>query len=137
MKTTEITPQIIEQLGLTPEEYDRIKSVLKREPNINELGVLGWVANVGAVVVGVILIVFCLGIFVSGQGGLVYGVSSIEGHGKYKISQLFHHGRKRVVRLLIINVIKGVAVALLLYLTGLMIHFVGGYGVFSKEGRGK
>ncbi|MBP9733844.1 MAG: phosphoribosylformylglycinamidine synthase subunit PurL [Candidatus Omnitrophica bacterium] len=35
----EITPDVISKLGLTPGEYDRIKGVLKREPNINELGV--------------------------------------------------------------------------------------------------
>jgi len=34
-----ISPDVISKLGLTPGEYDRIKGVLKREPNINELGV--------------------------------------------------------------------------------------------------
>lgn len=38
-QTQEITPDVIAKLGLTPGEYDRIKNCLKREPNINELGV--------------------------------------------------------------------------------------------------
>jgi len=35
----EITPEVIRKLGLTPEEHERIKGVLGREPNITELGV--------------------------------------------------------------------------------------------------
>ena len=34
-----ITPEIIEQHGITPEEYERIKEILGREPNYTELGV--------------------------------------------------------------------------------------------------
>lgn len=34
-----ITPELINKHGLTPEEYDRIKSILGREPNFTELGV--------------------------------------------------------------------------------------------------
>ncbi|MEO6845951.1 MAG: phosphoribosylformylglycinamidine synthase subunit PurL [Chthoniobacterales bacterium] len=35
----EITPEIIDKHGITPEEYERIKEVLGREPNFTELGV--------------------------------------------------------------------------------------------------
>ncbi len=34
-----ITPELIAKHGLTPEEYDRIKGILGREPNFTELGV--------------------------------------------------------------------------------------------------
>ena len=34
-----ITPDIIEQHNLTPEEYDRIKRLLGREPSFTELGI--------------------------------------------------------------------------------------------------
>lgn len=34
----EITPQIVKEHGLKPEEYDRICSILGRKPNITELG---------------------------------------------------------------------------------------------------
>ena len=34
----EITPQIIKEHGLKPEEYDRILKILGRTPNITELG---------------------------------------------------------------------------------------------------
>src|SRR3954447_11184489 len=34
-----ITPEIVKQHGLTPEEYERIKNVLGREPNYTELGI--------------------------------------------------------------------------------------------------
>ena len=34
-----ITPEIVEQHNLTPEEYSRIKEILGREPNLTELGV--------------------------------------------------------------------------------------------------
>lgn len=36
---TKITPQLIEDHGLTNEEYKKIKSLLGREPNISELGI--------------------------------------------------------------------------------------------------
>lgn len=36
---TVITPEIIAKHGLTPEEYERIKGILGREPNFTELGV--------------------------------------------------------------------------------------------------
>ncbi|MBN1586319.1 MAG: phosphoribosylformylglycinamidine synthase subunit PurL [Candidatus Omnitrophica bacterium] len=38
MKTQTITPQIIKDHGLTPDEYERIVEILGREPNITELG---------------------------------------------------------------------------------------------------
>ncbi|MDD2710405.1 MAG: phosphoribosylformylglycinamidine synthase subunit PurL [Verrucomicrobiae bacterium] len=38
-KEPEITPQLIEKHGITPEEYERIRSILKREPNFTELGI--------------------------------------------------------------------------------------------------
>ena len=34
-----ITPALIEKHGLTPEEYERIKTILGREPNFTELGI--------------------------------------------------------------------------------------------------
>jgi len=39
MKASEITPEIVEQHGLAPDEYDRIKTLMGREPNLTELGV--------------------------------------------------------------------------------------------------
>ncbi|WP_416898312.1 MAG: phosphoribosylformylglycinamidine synthase subunit PurL [Minwuia sp.] len=35
----EITPEIVAEHGLTPEEYDRVVSAMGREPNITELGI--------------------------------------------------------------------------------------------------
>lgn len=35
----EITPEIIAEHGLTPEEYDRIVSAMGRTPNLTELGI--------------------------------------------------------------------------------------------------
>ncbi len=34
-----ITPEVIAKHGITPDEYERIKSILGREPNITELGI--------------------------------------------------------------------------------------------------
>src|ERR1700747_1830940 len=34
-----ITPALIKQHGITPEEFERIKSILGREPNYTELGI--------------------------------------------------------------------------------------------------
>ena len=34
-----ITPELIEEHGLTPEEYGRIQELLGREPNYTELGI--------------------------------------------------------------------------------------------------
>ena len=34
-----ITPEIVAKHGLSPEEYDRIKQILGREPNVTELGI--------------------------------------------------------------------------------------------------
>ncbi len=36
---TSITPEIVEQHGLKPEEYEKIKELMGREPNLTELGV--------------------------------------------------------------------------------------------------
>ena len=36
---TEITPEVIQQHGITPDEYERIKEIMGREPNYTELGV--------------------------------------------------------------------------------------------------
>ncbi|MGI8943210.1 MAG: phosphoribosylformylglycinamidine synthase subunit PurL [Qipengyuania sp.] len=36
---SEITPEIVEQHGLSPEEYDRVLHALGREPNLVELGI--------------------------------------------------------------------------------------------------
>jgi phosphoribosylformylglycinamidine synthase len=35
----EITPEVVEEHGLTPEEFTRIKQILGREPNFTELGI--------------------------------------------------------------------------------------------------
>jgi phosphoribosylformylglycinamidine synthase len=35
----QVTPEIIARHGLTPEEYERIRKVLRREPNFTELGI--------------------------------------------------------------------------------------------------
>jgi len=34
-----VTPELVAKHGLTPEEYDRIKKILGREPNFTELGI--------------------------------------------------------------------------------------------------
>ena len=39
MNNSAITPEIIAQHGLSPEEYEKIKQILEREPNFTELGV--------------------------------------------------------------------------------------------------
>lgn len=39
MSTIEITPDLIEEHGLIPEEYERIRQLLGREPNLTELGI--------------------------------------------------------------------------------------------------
>src|SRR5580765_1321598 len=39
MTETAIIPEMVKQHGLTPDEYERIKSVLGREPNYTELGI--------------------------------------------------------------------------------------------------
>jgi phosphoribosylformylglycinamidine synthase II len=38
-KSVKITPEIVAEHGLTPEEYDRVLHALGREPNITELGI--------------------------------------------------------------------------------------------------
>ena len=37
--TVEITPDLVTEHGLTPEEYKRIRAILGREPNLTELGI--------------------------------------------------------------------------------------------------
>lgn len=39
MSNATITPEVIQQHNLTAEEYDKIKSILGREPNLTELGI--------------------------------------------------------------------------------------------------
>ncbi len=39
MSNIEITPEIIAQHGITPDEYERIEEIMGREPNFTELGV--------------------------------------------------------------------------------------------------
>ncbi len=39
MNTTEITPELIAEHGISPDEYERIKEIMGREPNFTELGV--------------------------------------------------------------------------------------------------
>ena len=36
---TKITAEIVEQHGLAPKEYEKIKDLMGREPNLTELGV--------------------------------------------------------------------------------------------------
>ncbi|MCI4588816.1 phosphoribosylformylglycinamidine synthase subunit PurL [Sphingobium sp. BYY-5] len=36
---TQITPEVVAEHGLSPEEYDRVRSALGREPNLTELGI--------------------------------------------------------------------------------------------------
>jgi phosphoribosylformylglycinamidine (FGAM) synthase-like enzyme len=46
MSDPKITPELIEQHGITPEEYDHILEILGREPNFTELGIfLGHVVR--------------------------------------------------------------------------------------------
>ncbi len=35
----QVTPELVEKHGITPEEYERIRSILGREPNFTELGI--------------------------------------------------------------------------------------------------
>jgi phosphoribosylformylglycinamidine synthase subunit PurL len=39
MNATEITPDVVAQHGLSPDEYQKIKQLMGREPNLTELGV--------------------------------------------------------------------------------------------------
>ena len=39
MSQSPITPEIVQQHNLTPDEYEKIKLILEREPNLTELGV--------------------------------------------------------------------------------------------------
>jgi phosphoribosylformylglycinamidine synthase II len=39
MNETKITPEIVEQHGFTPEEYERVLEILGREPTMTELGI--------------------------------------------------------------------------------------------------
>ncbi|MBV9215423.1 MAG: phosphoribosylformylglycinamidine synthase subunit PurL [Acidobacteria bacterium] len=39
MTATPITPEIVDQHGLSPDEYEKIKQLMGREPNLTELGV--------------------------------------------------------------------------------------------------
>jgi len=39
MATSEITPEILQRHGVTPSEYEEIKRILGREPNLTELGI--------------------------------------------------------------------------------------------------
>jgi phosphoribosylformylglycinamidine synthase len=39
MNQPEITPELIQEHGISPEEYERIKEIMGREPNFTELGV--------------------------------------------------------------------------------------------------
>ena len=41
----QITDQIIEKHGLKPEEFEKIKKLLKREPNFLELGIFSAMWN--------------------------------------------------------------------------------------------
>ena len=34
-----VTPELVKKHGLTPEEFERIKKILGREPNFTELGI--------------------------------------------------------------------------------------------------
>ncbi|MGZ4983679.1 MAG: phosphoribosylformylglycinamidine synthase subunit PurL, partial [Chthoniobacterales bacterium] len=34
-----VTPEVVSKHGLTPDEFERIKKILGREPNFTELGI--------------------------------------------------------------------------------------------------
>ena len=36
---TQITPEVVAEHGLSPEEYDRVLKAIGREPNLTELGI--------------------------------------------------------------------------------------------------
>ena len=36
----QVTPEVVAQHGLTPEEYERIRKILGREPNFTQLGII-------------------------------------------------------------------------------------------------
>src|SRR5690606_27796831 len=38
-ETTEITPEVVAEHGLTPEEYTKVLEIMGREPNLVELGI--------------------------------------------------------------------------------------------------
>ena len=42
-KDPSITPELIADHGLTPDEYERLKGILKREPTYTELGIFSVV----------------------------------------------------------------------------------------------
>ncbi|OGU15748.1 MAG: phosphoribosylformylglycinamidine synthase II [Ignavibacteria bacterium GWA2_35_8] len=39
MKNIEVTPEVVKQLGIIPEEFEKIKEILGREPNYTELSI--------------------------------------------------------------------------------------------------
>ena len=39
MSQSPITPEVVQQHNLTVDEYEKIKLILEREPNLTELGV--------------------------------------------------------------------------------------------------
>jgi len=39
-----ITPELVQQHGLTPEEYQRLREILGRDPNYTELGIFSVVS---------------------------------------------------------------------------------------------
>src|SRR5436309_3498532 len=70
MPTTDpvVTPELVKQHGLTPEEFEQIKKILGREPNFTELGIFSGIAHYGN----------CVGI--PTIGGEIYFDESFEGN---------------------------------------------------------
>jgi len=86
--------------------------------------VLLWVTAFALIALGLAIVAFFVAVFVSAQGGLVYAVEEAEHAEKLDVTELFHHGRKRLGRLLILNIAKWAIVSLLLYLTWLGAGFL-------------
>lgn len=79
--------------------------------------VLLWGMAIALIVLGLAVVAFFIAIFVSAQGGLVYATEEAERAEKLDVVDLLHHGRKRLGRLLILNIVKWAIISLLLYLT--------------------
>lgn len=86
--------------------------------------VLLWAMAIGLILLGLAVVAFFIAVFVSAQGGLVYAVEEVERAEKLDVVELFHHGRKRLGRLLILNAVKWAIISLLLYLTWLGASFL-------------
>ena len=77
----------------------------------------GWLEGLLTLVfllIALFIFLFFLAVFVSAQGSLVQAVEEAETERPLRVVTLFHHGRQRVGRLLIINIVRaGIAFGLL------------------------